>query len=290
MMLSFAYAIYSNQKTFGKYRLVNIRDCVGMIITPTEQKIYRNFYKQKIFSLDEAIKLLKNNYRAALISTKNLVSKKYIKKIRRGLYYIIPYEQTDKWLVNFEPDKILIASKLIDGFISHDSALEIHGVTQKSSNKVYICSQTKIPDVKIDQCEFFVIKTIHYFGFAEVVYKGMKINVSDKERAIIDCLRNVNYSSDLVELIQSISQFKTIDFEVLFEYLKKVDEVSLYSRVGYVMDILKFKLKTPDWFRQRVQKKLTERTYYLDHTKKGSSRHVAEWKLMVPDNILKTDF
>lgn len=260
-----------------------------MALTPTEQNVYRQFYRQKIFSIDDAIKFLKNNYRASLISTKNLVSKKYVKKVRRGLYYVIPFEKTGRWFEGFEPDKFLIASKLIDGFLSHNSALEIHGVFENPTNEVYICSQTKIPDVKVGQFKYSIIKTKHYFGFIPISYNGKKIFVSDIERTILDCLRNVNYVSSLEDMLKAISKFETIDFEKLFEYLKKVDEVSLYSRVGYVMDLLKFKIKTPDWFRQKVAKKLSERTYYLDSTKKGSSRHVKEWKLMVPEVILKMD-
>lgn len=258
-----------------------------MELTPTEQKIYRHFYSQKIFSIEDTIKFLKNNYRAALVSTKNLVSKKYVKKVRRGLYFIIPFEESGSWYKDFKPNKYLIANSLVEGFLSHCTALELHGVSTKILEKAYVCSSSKIPDVTISPFKFYVIKTKHYFGATEIIHKGVKLNISDKERTIIDCLRNVNYAYSLDDMIISLSKFENIDFEKLFDYLKKINEVSLYSRVGYVMDLLKFKLLTPDWFRSKVTKKLTERTYYLDVTKKGSSRHVKEWKLMVPEIIFK---
>jgi len=261
-----------------------------MSITPTEQRIYRNFYGKKIFSIDECIKFLNGNYRAALIATKNLVSKKYVKKARRGLYCIIPFEQTEEWLVDFAPDKYLIANNLVEGFLSHNTALELHGFSDKKINQIFVCSKNKIPDVNVGDMKFYVIKTKHYFGQEEMMYNGVKILVSDKERTVIDCLRNVNYTSSLEDLLDAIITMKEVDFEKLFDYLQKIDEVSLYGRIGYVMDLLKFKLQTPDWFRHKVAKKLSNRTYYLDMTKKGSSRHVKEWKLMVPDSILKKNY
>lgn len=260
-----------------------------MELTPTEQRIYRHFYNHIIFSLDDCIKFLKNNYRSALVSTKNLVAKKYVKKVRRGLYYIIPFESTGTWNKDFKVDKYLIANNLLDGYVSHQTALELHELTDKKLDKIYICSDHKIPDVKVNPFKFYIIKTKHYFGFKEIDYKGSKIKISDYERTIIDCLRNVNYTAGLEILFDAIAKMEEIDFERLFEYLKKIDEVSLYSRVGYVMDLLKFKIKTPDWFRTKMGKKLTERTYYLDISKKGSSRHVKEWKLMVPDFVFKID-
>jgi predicted transcriptional regulator of viral defense system len=258
-----------------------------MVLSPTEQRIYRHFYRSKIFSLDDCIKFLKNNYRAALVATKNMVDKKYAIKIRRGLYYIVPYEKTNKWFDSFSPNKFLIAQNLIEGFMSHQTALELYDVTEKKNSKVFICSKNKIPDVSAVDYDFYVIKTKHYFGYAKIDHDGSKVDVSDKERTIIDCLRNINYTSGVEDVLLSISKMEQVDFEKLFEYLKKINEVSLYSRVGFTMDRLKFNLKTPDWFRSKMTKKLNDRTYYLDMTKKGSSRHVREWKLMVPDIVFK---
>ena len=177
-----------------------------MLITPTEQKIYRHFYRKGIFSLEECIKFLNSNYRATLVATKNLVSKKYILKIRRGLYYVIPYSQTNNWFKGFEPNQFIIASCLVkDAFISHNTALEFHGLTDKPISQVYLCSKQKIPDVKLGELNFYIIKTKYYFGFNEDLYKNVIVKVSDIERTIVDCLRNINFTSGLEHLLDLFS-------------------------------------------------------------------------------------
>ena len=72
----------------------------------------------------------------------------------------------------------------------------------------------------------------------------------------------------------------------IYNYLSKVNEVSLFARVGYVLEHLKNDFGVTEIFLDKIKENLTNRTYYLDINEKGNSRHVKDWKLMVPDKVL----
>ncbi|NQV09308.1 hypothetical protein HQ529_05650 [Candidatus Woesearchaeota archaeon] len=253
-----------------------------MTLTPTEQRVYKEFYTKKVFVLEDA-KLFLKNYRAAIHAVKGLAEKKYIKKVKRGLYCIIPFEQTPDNNDSFVPDKYLIGDNFMDKcFLSHHSALELYNATEKGMNKVFISSNNRVPNVGYKKVNYNVIKTKHFFGFEDINYNNNLIKISDKERTILDCLRNINYTLGFDELKDAIVKLKPIDFEKCFQYLKKINETSLYSRAGYTFDLLRSELSVPGWFLDKIKSNLTNRTYYLDISKKGSSRHIKEWKLMVP--------
>ncbi len=255
---------------------------MGLGISPTEQQVYKQFYKTKVLIIEDVSPFLKD-YRKAVLALNGLSSKQYAKKIKRGLYSLIPFEESPDTEDKFSPDKILVANKFTsNSFLSHHTALEVHGAADKEMYAVFITTANRVPSLVYKGVKYLCIKTEHFFGFEQVEYSGCTINVSDKERTIIDCLRNVNYGYGFDEIKRAVPKLAPFDFEKMFSYLKKIDEVSLFARVGYTFSLLKTETAAPDWFLDRCRSSLTNRTYYLDITKKGNSRHFREWKLMVP--------
>ncbi len=253
-----------------------------MGISPTEQKVYREFYKTKVLTVNDVSSYL-NNYRKAVLALNGLAEKQYAKKIKRGLYAIIPFESTPDMQDSFSPDKILVANKFTENsFLSHHTALEVYGAADREMHVAFITTTNRVPSIVNKGIKYVCIKTLHFFGNQEYDYHDSKIIISDKERTILDCLRNINYTLGFDELKRNIPKLCPLDYEKMFAYMKKINEVSLYSRVGYTFSVLKYEAQVPDWFLDKCKSNLTERTYYLDITRKGSSKHVRDWKLMVP--------
>lgn len=251
-----------------------------MILTPTEQRVYRYFYNKKICSLNEVNSVVKN-YRTAIHVAKGLVNKKYTQKIKGGLYFVLPYEATPDTLNEFQPDKYLIGSRIVKGFLSHHTALELYNAASPDFNKVFITSNIRIPNLSHKDINYLCIKTKHYFGFKELNYENQNILVSDKERTCLDCIRNLDYTSGLNEIFTAIPKLAPLDFNLMFQYLRKIDEQSLYARTGYIFEHLKNEIMTPNWFLDKLKSYIKNKTYYLDN-KLGNSKHVREWRLMVP--------
>ena len=249
-----------------------------MILTPTEQRVYRYFYNKKVFSLDEVNSVVKN-YRTAIHVAKGLFSKRYCQRIKGGLYFVVPFETSPDTLNEFKPDKYLIGSRL-KGFLSHHTALELYNAASHDFNKVFVTSDIRIPNLMHKDVNYLCIKTKHYFGFKEINYNNQNILISDKERTVLDCIRNLNYTNGLNEILNAIPKLAPLNFELMFQYLKKIDEQSLFAKTGYIFEYLKNEISTPNWFLDKLKGYIKNKTYYLDNN--VNSKHVREWRLMVP--------
>lgn len=256
-----------------------------MKLTPREQKVYKALYTQEIFNLKEIGKILKN-YKQTLRVVKSLLDKKYIQKIKRGLYVIVPYEIAPDKENRYSPNKYLIASRLIRPyFFSHHSALEIHGVANSVFFTVFLSSDKGVRDFTYKNITYKTIKTSSFFGLQDKIYAHRKIKVSDKERTFLDCLRSLKYAGGLEEFLKSVTGFPSLDFKKLSLYLKKFNEKSLYQRTGYILELLKDEFRVKEIFLEKLKKQVTDKTYYLDSLTKGSCKKIKEWNLMVPKNI-----
>ena len=256
-----------------------------MTLTPSEQKVYRNFYQQQIFTLDEARGVL-GNYRTAIATARGLAKKGYSQRIKGGLYSVIPFEQTPDVGQQHLPDKYIVASRMSKRyFLSHHTALELHGAADAQFSTVYITAPQRIPHLHHQGKSYLCVQSKHFFGFQEIEHHGQRILVSDKERTAVDCLRTISHTKGMQELLAALPKLAPLNFEVIYQYIRKIDEVSLAAKAGFVLESLQRELHTPEWLGERLRKMLTKKTYYLDQEKVGLSRHVKEWRLMVPRQI-----
>ncbi|MGM0406321.1 MAG: type IV toxin-antitoxin system AbiEi family antitoxin domain-containing protein [Thermoplasmatota archaeon] len=240
-------------------------------LSPTEQKIYSELYSERVITTDDVKGII--GQKAPDYIT-NLRGKGYIKKIRKGLYAIAPPDMIGE---DIKPDKFLIANKVKDEYyISHHSALEIHGLAQTIHNRVYITSTTPSRSFRYEDIEYKFITTKHFFGFEEKNRLNSTLTVSDREKTILDCIRNIKYAGGLEELIKSLEGVPSLDRDKMTDYLDRIEENSLYQKTGFLLDELNIQVPIEDELLSKVGK----RTYYIDESK--DSYYVSKWNLMVP--------
>jgi len=245
-------------------------------LSPTEQKIYSELYSERVVTTNDIKEILNKKQRASDYIT-NLRQKGYFKKIRKGLYAIAPPNMVNE--DEFSPDKFLIANKIKDeSYISHHSALEFHGLAQTIQNRVYITSKTPGKLLKYKDIEYKIITTKHYFGFEKRNHLNTSIKVSDREKTILDCIRNLKYAGGIEELIKSFEDLPTINWNSLLQYLEKIDEKNLYQKTGFIFE--KLSLNLPEKIEEQILSKIGKKTYYLEKDK--DSFYVDKWNLMVP--------
>ncbi len=249
-------------------------------LSPLEHKIYFSFYEKEVFKSSDAYKIIPNKKTARQILFR-LRNKGFIKQIKRGLFAIVPAQMIGK---EFTADKILISSQLTEPyFISHHTALEIHGAAQSYFNTVYISTNKILKPFEFQNISYKFVTTEHMFGIEQVSRGNLKINVSDKERTILDCIRKTEYAGGIEELAKSISAFPGLNYKKLLKYLNLFGEKSLFHRTGFIFGSLKNDLNVPNDFLNKIRKKLGARTYYLLPNKKGI--YIKEWNIIVPKNI-----
>jgi predicted transcriptional regulator of viral defense system len=121
------------------------------------------------------------------------------------------------------------------------------------------------------------------FGIEQIQRGTLEINVSDRERTVLDCIRNIEYAGGIEELTKSISAFPGLNYKKLLEYLDLFNEKSMYHRTGFILDRLKSELNVSQDILESIREKLGKRTYYLHPGTKGVYKK--EWNIIVPENI-----
>jgi len=217
-------------------------------------KLYKTFYKQRVFTLKEATNITKN-YQVAKNEIQRLKKKKLITKILPGMYHIVPIDYTV-----YAPDPLLIASKLEKKFFfSHLSALQIHDLAE--SKQVFIsCKKNK--KLKIYNTNYNLVKTKSYFGIEEKTIGNQKVKVSDMERTFLDCLNKIDLFESLDHFTNIFSN-AAINPKKLFDHLKKYGKKKLYNYTGYFLEKLKDILNVQEKDLEKIRAMLKNKVYYL---------------------------
>jgi len=246
-------------------------------LSPTEQKIYSTLYPKRIIITNDVRKILKDSHKSADYLT-NLREKGYIQKIKQGVYAIVPPNLIGE--KDYLPDKFLIAAHLKNTYyLSHHSALELHGIAESVFNTVYITLPNYTPSFEYKGINYHFVSTKHFFGMEQISYNSITIAISDLEKTVLDCIRNIHYTGGIEEIVKSISGIPSLNHYKILEYLKQFNEQVLYHKTGFILESMK-ELLLPKKFFNDLQKHIGKKVYYFDKNK--TSSYNKKWNVMVP--------
>ncbi len=246
-------------------------------------KLYRRFYEQRIFTLDE----IRGDYpdpQQARNAVHYLIKNGYARKIKAGLYTVIPFEFRDK---NYVPDGLLVGKLLAkDYFFSHATALYVLGVMPTYHPRVVVTSRQRFRRFNFEGIDYYCLVSKHFFGFKEHDYKGTQVQVSDQERTLIDVVNRFDLSGGIVGTFRNLYHLGFINYPKLMEYLETIGKRSLYVKVGFTIDYLQGHWEVDQEILKELQNIATaqDTIYYLDRSiPKGMGRLEKQWNLIIPN-------
>ena len=220
-------------------RIKNISTQSNHILT------YFNKLDQDCFAYAETVNALPNSSNSALKELlSDMVKRGLLMRLKRGLYFIIPYEKEAK---SFMPDWHIIAGHLTKGdnhYIGYYSALHIHNlITQPSlKEQIVVPKQFRPSIIKIKNVYFQFIyhNKNHFFGAKKIWIDSFnKVFCSDLEKTFIDCLFKPDYAGGIVEIARAIYTSKDkIKFDKLFEYAERFKSQAVIKRLGFILELL----------------------------------------------------
>lgn len=273
---------------------MNIKNIQGKTLGKKSAYLISTLYEQNktIFRLKDIRDILDTDAASAINFARKLVNRHIVTRLKSGLFVIINYDlgMTDKFIGN----EYVIAKELINNkkyYISHFSAMEIHGMITQPQFTIYAVSIKKIRPVKIHGIEFkfILISKNEYFGYEPYwVTKQDKILISDLEKTIVDGLKNPQYCGGITEISKGIwINQKKINVDKLINYCLKINRGSVIRRLGYIMDI--YNIANTD--KLTVLQKLLTNTYSkLDPSLPANGKYFKKWKIQVnvsKDELLK---
>ncbi len=248
-------------------------------LSDKESKILSGLsYKNKrIFTLDD-LKGLVDKPKNLL---DQLTRKKWILKIRRGVYAISPLEAGENGADSYALHSFVIGSLLTKPYyIGYWSALNYHGLTEQTPASVYIAvkkpkNSRTILDVRY---VFVTIKPRKMFGTQEIEIEKRKIMISSVEKTIADCLDHPEHCNGTEEIAKSIYFSKDeINMDALVDCAKKIGNTAVIKRLGYLCETFGWN----NYLQLLSDIKLKSGYSMLDPTREKTGRIVERWKIKV---------
>lgn len=243
--------------------------------------LYYELLKRPVFTMEDA-QAYYNNISSARSAVKRLLDQGMVAKIRRNLYTCISGETGVPVANRFQ-----IASSLTEtSYVTHHTAMEFYGITDQVFYEVYVSSETEFKSFSFDGYTYRFIKPRISDGVEEVKFSG-GVRVTDKERTILDSIKDMDWISGFEEVISNVGAIKRVKEERLVRYLAMYDNQFLYQKTGYILSHVKSKLGLSDSFFSLCKEKAGKSSRYLSSDYK-SGKFDAAWNLVVPDILFQT--
>ncbi|GAP72661.1 hypothetical protein SAMD00024442_4_5 [Candidatus Symbiothrix dinenymphae] len=241
-----------------------------------------NEQNKKCFTIDEAYLLLSNSAKdnvKRMLS--NMTKRGLLLRVKDGLYYTIPFEQDAQ---TFMPDWHLLPQYLVgeaEYYIGYFSALQIHSLTTQPSLKEQIVVNKQVKPskllVKNIPFQFVYHNEKHFFGNKKTWIDSFnRVQCSDLEKTIIDCLFKPDYAGGITEIAKAIYKIKDkIDYSKLLEYAKRFDSQAVVKRLGFLLELLEIKHSAID----ELQKLRTNSVVLLEPSYPKEGKIIYRWSV-----------
>jgi len=197
-----------------------------------------------------------------------------VERIEKGKYMIIPLgAEKGKYTLN----EFVMGSMLVKPYvIAYWSALHFYGLTEQIPNTVFIqtTARKKRQKIIISGVEYRLIrvKESKLFGIRKEWVEEMQVNITDKEKTIVDCLDKPQYCGGIIEVAKALRNGK-YDKGKLVNYTKRIGNSGVIRRLGYLCDLLRIDISLPEIY--------TRNYLYLDPTMPQKGFKNAKWRLVV---------
>lgn len=230
--------------------------------------------RSEIFTVEDALKTCNINRSVLWVILSRLEKMGWIERIEKGKYIIIPLGAKKG---RYTLHEFIIGSLLVEPYcIAYWSALHYYGLTEQIPTTVFMqtISRKKKQTIEVFGIRYKIIKVKKdkFFGIRREWLEKSKVNITDKEKTIVDCLDKPQYCGGVIEVIKALND-KELDKEKLSGYAQLIGNTGVVRRLGYLCDRAEINIDLP---------RVGTRNYLsLDPTFSKNGLKNAKWKLII---------
>lgn len=259
---------------------------------PQSAKLIVGLYDlgREIFAIKDVQELTGLTDASARSLVRKLADRGVVTRLKPGLFQVVPFQLGSER--EFVGNPYLIARELIQPdryYISHASAMDIHGMTTQPQLVVFAAVLTHRRPMNIHGYEYRFVRTKpeHFFGTTQQwIGKQEQVVVSDLEKTIVDCLKQPEHCGGFTEIAKGFWMRRSdMNIEKLADYALKLNVSVVARRLGFMLDIFGIKELSAI---ERLQAKATRPYLLLDPVMPNEGSYQARWKLRLnvdPDEI-----
>ena len=234
--------------------------------------------KEKAFTIEDAEQISQTNKGVLKVILSRLEKNGWIERIEKGKYIVIPLgAEKGKYTLH----EFVLGSYLVDPcIISYWSALNYYGFTEQIPRTVFIqtTSRKKNQEVTIFGVPYKIIriKEEKIFGIEKAWFEDKQINLTSREKTIIDCLDKPQYAGGVIEIVKGL-RTEEYDKNILVNYAKRIHNSGVIRRLGYICEFLQIPIVLP---------KIKTRNYLkLDPILPETNKLNTKWHLIINEEL-----
>ena len=240
--------------------------------------LYFELLKKPIFCMED-VNVFYNNIESARSAVKRMMKEKMVVKIRNNMYTCISGETGAPVANRFQ-----IASHITPtSYVSHHTAMEYYGITDQVFYEVYVSSETSFRDFTFDGYTYRYVVSKSSEGVEKPAFSG-GIAVTNMERTIVDCIKDMDKIAGIEEVVQNIESMGQMQEKRVLKYLELFQNQFLYQKMGYLLSEHQEKMGLTDAFFDNCKEQIGKSKRYLTRDQEGG-RYNDEWKLVIPEGL-----
>jgi predicted transcriptional regulator of viral defense system len=159
--------------------------------------------------------------------------------------------------------------------------LQIHNLTTQPNLKEQIVVNLQIKPstlfVKEIPFQFIYHNEKHFFGNKKMWIDSFnRVQCSDLEKTIIDCLFNPEYACGITEIAKAIYKIKDkIDYSKILQYAQRFESQAVIKRLGFLLELLEIKNANID----ELQKMRTNSVVLLEPSYSKEGKTISRWAI-----------
>ncbi len=215
-----------------------------------------------------------------------LIRKKWLLKIKRGVYVIVPLAAGRGGADSHTLHNFVIGSLFADPhYIGYASALNYYGFTEQIPPRTYVATARPKNGRRVLGVELRFIKIADYkwFGVDTVEIDGQMINMSSPEKTIVDCLDRPEHAGGIDEVGKALYFSRNmINLGKMAGMAIRMKNTAVIKRLGYLSEVLGLE----DCLKVIANAYLSSEYAKLEPKSNTRGKIVERWKLRVNTDII----
>ena len=241
--------------------------------------------KSGLISVPDAAKVLNVSGSEAAVRLASLMRGGWARRIRRGLYMILPSEIEPGQASAPEDVWVLAVQAFAPCYVGGWSAAEHWGLTEQIFRSTLIVTGAPIRNnsVTLANHEFrlFKVPRARLSGTVSIWRGSTKVPVSSRERTIVDCLRTPQLCGGIRHLAHMMNVYSELPEKNMEKLLKEATASAngaAWKRLGYLSEIL---WPGSEGIQQMAKQHISAGYSLLDPEIKQPGKFLRRWNLKI---------
>jgi len=169
-----------------------------------------------------------------------LSKKKWVLRLRRGLYVIVPIDAGVRGSESFIVHDFVIAAHLASPYyVGFWSALNHHGLTDQIPRTVFVATTRPRRPLKILTSTFRFVQLAprKFIGIEAANFDGTEVRISSKEKTLVDCLDHPELAGGIDEVARAVYfNHRELDWAKVRSFALKGGSIAVFKRLGYILE------------------------------------------------------